>query len=465
MPRLLASVLVCGALLAAGTASAQEFDVIRSGYGSRTDTFDVYPYGSGGPVSADGRFVVGGFLPSGNPEHVFRWSADGGFEDLGAVAAFTYVEPGAVSDDGSVVVGYAAGSVPDAAFRWTEAGGIELIANGLHPDPSAITRAYDVSADGTVIVGSAVDADGQLEAFRWTEAAGMVGLGSLPGGDAWSVAYAVSSDGSTIVGQSGSANAGTNTGRGEAFVWTAATGMLPLGDLAGGAFDSMALGISADGQVIVGSGRNADGLEEAVVWDGGGPPTGLGYVPGVTRCYTVSLFSRALAVSADGQRIAGASCDYSANIRATLWTPDIGMRFVFPALVSMNADLEDTTGLWWASGISDDGQTLAGRAQTRGLGGQRAYRLRLPRCRDGYDNDGDGTVDQDGAAAFGLLPPLEEDPNCGGVPIGSPPLDSEAPDCGLGGEFALVVLGLVGARRRRRKAARRGTCLGPSGRV
>ena len=38
-----------------------------------------------------------------------------------------------------------------------------------------------VSADGSVVVGYSTSANGR-EAFRWTEAEGMVGLGDLPGG-------------------------------------------------------------------------------------------------------------------------------------------------------------------------------------------------------------------------------------------------------------------------------------------
>ena len=41
--------------------------------------------------------------------------------------------------------------------------------------------ATSVSADGSVVVGTASTA-GAVEAFRWTAADGMVGLGDFPGG-------------------------------------------------------------------------------------------------------------------------------------------------------------------------------------------------------------------------------------------------------------------------------------------
>src|SRR4051812_29188909 len=60
--------------------------------------------------------------------------------------------------------------------------------------------AYDVSADGTVVVGEAGTTNYGNEAFRWTAANGMVGLGDLPGATFYSVAFGVSADGSVVTG-------------------------------------------------------------------------------------------------------------------------------------------------------------------------------------------------------------------------------------------------------------------------
>ena len=49
----------------------------------------------------------------------------------------------------------------------------------------------DVSADGTVVIGSS-SSDLGLEGFRWTQESGMVGLGELPGGISRSRALEVS---------------------------------------------------------------------------------------------------------------------------------------------------------------------------------------------------------------------------------------------------------------------------------
>jgi len=97
--------------------------------------------------------------------------------------------------------------------------------------------------------------DGTKEAFRWTKDGGMQGLGDLPGGSFHSKAFDVSADGSVIVG------VGTGENGREAFRWTKDGGMKGLGDLPGGDFASYAMAASADGSVIVGDGQSDKGRE------------------------------------------------------------------------------------------------------------------------------------------------------------------------------------------------------------
>src|SRR5882757_6619714 len=86
------------------------------------------------------------------------------------------------------------------------------------------------------------------------DAASFEGIGGLPGIPLNSYASSVSADGSTVIGVSATPN-----GFMEAFRWTAATGMVGLGDLPGGnpntpfgSFFSEAMGISGDGMTVVG---------------------------------------------------------------------------------------------------------------------------------------------------------------------------------------------------------------------
>jgi probable HAF family extracellular repeat protein len=67
------------------------------------------------------------------------------------------------------------------------------------------SRAFGVSADGSVVVGWAENAAGQTRAFRWTAAGGMEDLNItyahlLTNGSELRIAYAVSPDGRYIVG-------------------------------------------------------------------------------------------------------------------------------------------------------------------------------------------------------------------------------------------------------------------------
>jgi probable HAF family extracellular repeat protein len=82
-----------------------------------------------------------------------------------------------------------------------------------------VSGAPAVNADGTVVVGFSNATGTFAEAFRWTQAGGMVGLGFLPGGTG-SAANAVNADGTVVVGFSNAT--GTFA---EAFRWTQAGGM------------------------------------------------------------------------------------------------------------------------------------------------------------------------------------------------------------------------------------------------
>src|SRR2546429_9776176 len=79
------------------------------------------------------------------------------------------------------------------------------------------SEAYGLSADGTVAVGFSSSPSG-IQAFRWTAAGGMQGLGTLAITDPYSDAAAISADGKVIVGES---RLGSSM---VAFKWTAADG-------------------------------------------------------------------------------------------------------------------------------------------------------------------------------------------------------------------------------------------------
>ena len=216
--------------------------------------------------------------------------------------------------------------------------------------PGEVSDAYDVSDDGTVVVGSS-NTQSTGEAFRWTAAGGMEGLGFLPGRGATSVARAVSGDGTTIVGDSGTAADGQT----RAFRWTGATGMVAVPPL--GAPDSLSLGMrtSKDGSVVVGYGINAANDVEAFRWSATAGSQGLGFVPagGYPN-------SNATAITPDGSVISGNSGFHAARwTQATGWVP-----------------LGDVPGSTYSNvaGISADGSAVVGTVVTSRSGTGEAYR-------------------------------------------------------------------------------------------
>ncbi len=169
-----------------------------------------------------------------------------------------------VSDNGSVVVGKAYLDSYVQAFRFTTADGLQGI--GDLPGGIASSDARAVSRDGLVVVGTS-DSDLGTEAFLWTSGSGMMGLGALPGTFFGSQALAVSANGSVVVGSSLS-GAGNR-----AFIWDAVNGMRNLADvlvaeagvdLTGWTLNE-ATGISDDGTVIVGNGVNPSGQFEGFI--------------------------------------------------------------------------------------------------------------------------------------------------------------------------------------------------------
>jgi probable HAF family extracellular repeat protein len=186
------------------------------------------------------------------------------------------------------------------------------------PDPDYFySSAYDVSLDGTTVVGNT-----SRLGFVWKESTGSV---TLPGvnGIVSSAAEGVSSDGMIVAGSVYTLpwEHGQETCR-----WTLVEGQWvpePLGDLAGGEYRSYGRSMSPDGKVIVGF-ASSDLGGEACRWtlsDGTWVLKGLGDLPGGDYA------SEAYGCSADGSVVVGRS-EVGKNgygWRAFLWTTDTGM--------------------------------------------------------------------------------------------------------------------------------------------
>ena len=212
-------------------------------------------------------------------------------ENLGSFSGAT-----GVNFDGSVVVGTAVeGQVHNVnqAFRWTAASG--MVGLGFGP-AGASTSAAGVNGDGSVIVGCIDTFSTCTQAFRWTAASGYAGLGFLTGSTG-SSASAVNADGSVVVG----------TSQSQTFRWTAATGMIGLGNWPGQNF-SGASGVSADGSVVIGgsnrwtSGAGWQSVQTALI------ASGVNLTGWILQSIT--------GVSADGTVMVGAGTNPSGNQQA-----------------------------------------------------------------------------------------------------------------------------------------------------
>jgi len=155
-------------------------------------------------VSGDGNVVVGETgVPNnfgGTTPQAFRWTSAGGFQRLGAVEADFPSVAIAVSADGAVVVGMSGVTVRvgntvttgSRAFRWTQNGGMQNL--GVLPGHQ-YAAATGVSDDGTIVVGVSssgiIDRSGpggairssnsaaDSRAFYWTAQTGMQDLNQL----------------------------------------------------------------------------------------------------------------------------------------------------------------------------------------------------------------------------------------------------------------------------------------------
>ncbi len=307
-------------------------------------------------VSADGSVVVGTVRNLNNGiNNVFHWTA--GQSQLNGNGDF----PVAVSADGRVVVGtHLTPTFVIEAFRWTVGGSFESL--GVLPGPgSDSSQAFDVSADGSVVVGGG-NIGVNREAFRWTAATGMVSLGDLPGGPVDSDAFGVSADGSVVVGQG---DIGTTS---QAFRWTADTGLVGIPFPPGGN-SGIARRVSADGSLVVGGSafpQPGGGFAfEAYRWNEGQGMIGLGDLPGGLTD------SEAYDVSADGSVIVGVGNtpreDGVPLDAAFYWNEQLGMINLRDTLIAGGVTgLED----WWlveARGVSADGRTVVGWARHDGL--------------------------------------------------------------------------------------------------
>jgi probable HAF family extracellular repeat protein len=225
-----------------------------------------------------------------------------------AASEFTIVDLGV----GNVVVndandaGQAAGRLfpPSggiSAFSWTQADGLIDLGTLGGPWSDALT----VTADGRVL-GWAMDAANNVHAFSWTGAGGMVDLGFM-GSDA--VTPTAANESGRFIGY-----VRKPTGSPRAFTWTQAGGMVDLGLSANA--DSNANAVNEAGMVVGSSDTGIPGEHHAFVWT---PSGGL---------VDIATLGGSLSVAKDvnnAGQVTGYGWGHEGPARPFLWTQATGM--------------------------------------------------------------------------------------------------------------------------------------------
>ena len=247
----------------------------------------------------------------GNPVHAGFWTERGGWTDLFSpfpVGCFTGVgeDTGSawdVSANGQIIVGLAWDGCGVAAFRWDATGSgvmtlLERIGGTSSPDRAPDNRASVVSDDGTMAAGWAETSLAYRSPAAWRpDGTGFL----LPGPqDLAGEVYAISPDGKTLGGLWGQ----------NAFYWSEATGTVDIGRLPdAGEIDPAWVGaIAADSKLMFGvCGLPFWGTPRAFVWTAAG---GMRLLADVVTAAGVTIpegytLTNVLSASADGKIVLG----------------------------------------------------------------------------------------------------------------------------------------------------------------
>ena len=265
--------------------------------------------------------------------------------DLGALRAVSVFYPlgngqslATAINDGGTVVGSTmidgASTDTSHAFVWTEAGGmIDLGTFG-----GANSDALDVNNAG-VVVGWAENAAGHPRAFVWTSAAGKVDLGTLGGSRSW--AYGINNTGQ-VVGASWVCDTCDMAGPlVHGFSWTQAGGIVDLGAVAADRH-SAALAVNDAGHIV---GLDFKGFgSRGILWRPGQGIMDLGSLGG-------STYPRA--INSAGT-VVGASETSGSVLHPFSWTAAGGM-----------VDLNPAGPYSSAEGINDAGQIVGSYCSPR----------------------------------------------------------------------------------------------------
>ncbi len=315
-------------------------------------------------ISQDGS-AFSGYLLLTNPSFppkAFQWTSGIGYQDLILPAGMTGSRAYGMSADGSVIVGAVGiGSNISKIVRWTDSGAVEVL---QFAEP-AYSSAIGVSPNGQITVGrlgiTVNITNHRAHLYKWPAGqAAPTDLGALAGTDLtnwYNEGVAVTNDGNVIVGN---ARYSPTADYVRAFRWTPQSGIVAIKP----DYPAYVTGMSADGSVVVG---NEVGQQS---------PLGFRWTlaEGV-----VNLISpgggRGIAnsVSADGTIVVGGG----GGSGATMWSSHLGAVDLNAYLPTRGVDLSG----WYLSSTalaSRDGLVLVGTGTKAGVSGLRGWRVTLP---------------------------------------------------------------------------------------
>lgn len=334
-PRLLVLPLVFSLV---GLASANDFYHFNPGFG--TAVFDLTP---------DGKTAVG--VTDGA---VYRWTAGTGAVAISG-ADWQNTFTAGVSADGNTVVSTMLNptTLNQEAAVWRQGSGWSFIGGLTNGIDNHLSSGYDISDDGSKIVGLAWHENYRAEAFSYTQGGGMVGLGKPA--TASSRATGISGDGSTTVGF----YENDSTGERRPVRWVnGGPADLFLGENAVGE----SLAANTDGSVIVGYNFDFGSNLSLGFVHANNVTTMLGVLPE----HLANFFPRSMAndVSDNGIVVGYSGGDpfWGDLEEGFVWSGATGMVSISNYLKANGVNLPSAMLLNTVTGVSADGRTFAGQA-------------------------------------------------------------------------------------------------------
>ena len=252
-----------------------------------------------------------------------------------------------ISDDGQNVAGYASGpgAVINRNIGVLQRPGRSLELFGQFGG-TVSQGLWGISGDGRYVIGSqGVDSISPVIGFRATNSASVVTLPVLPTYRS-TIPEAVNHDGSVVVGYASRLG---SLSRQQAFRWTPLGGIQGLGYLrANSPFQSRALAVSADGNTIAGVSvpEYNTGMNETFVWR---PETGMQLLPAPQGAASEAAYSID-GMSRNGRFILGRWTRDRQTVLSVMWDHGVPIEL---------GSLPDGSPLY-ANAVSEDGSLVAG---------------------------------------------------------------------------------------------------------